>query len=454
MISLINVYFGDKSTDYFNFKRAKYPNPGLVYLCGFLEKKNIEYEVIDAKFYDLDRQEIIKRLERSQPRIVGLTSTTTEIDTVHNLIKEIRQVLPEVFILLGGIHASALPQETLEANEALDAVIKGEGEFALLTLARSKNIGDVLGNINGLYYRKEDRIHVNEHQIYGKEILNYGRAAFHKWCTADKYHVHTYRGCPFSCSFCFRVLGKKVRGRHVSDIIYELEWIAINAGEAELAIVDGTFGLFRSHTEELLNEIIRRGLNKKLKWSCSTRVDIIDKDLMILMKKAGCTTLSFGIESGSNRILKSTGKNISVQRCLEAVKEAKSVGLETTGYYILGHVGETRQEVAQTVDLAWRMNCDNISIGIMVPWPGTKIFELAEKNQGGYRMLDRDFSRFDKYFGNIMAFPNLGLNYLEMMRIKAYLFLYLRNFRWYELALFLWRSRAQGIKKIKRLMGM
>ena len=452
MIALINPPFHQKSTYYFSYRRARYPNPSLAYIGGYLEKKDIPFRIIDAKFDDLSIQQIIKKLEHIKPRIIGITSTTTEMNFVHSIISEIKNNFPKSLVVLGGVHATALPVETLNANRDLDALVAGEAEYVLEKLATADNERKVLPDIRGIYFRKgEDVLHTSP-QIFDGNLHGYGKAAFHLWDKAEKYFVFTYRGCPFPCSFCFRALGKKARLRRPEDVLYELEYIASNAPQSELSIVDATFGLHRSHTVNILEEMIRRRINKRLRWSCSTRVDIVNKDFLMLMKEAGCSTVSFGLEAGSDRILKATGKNVTVARCVEAVKEAKSVGLETTGYFIFGHIGETKEDVEETLGLIWKINCDKIAVGVMVPWPGTEVYELAKRNEGGYRLLSTDFSKYDKYFGNVIEFENFSMNYLDIMRIKAFLYLYLRNYRLGDLLKFLWSSRGQAVRKMSQII--
>ncbi len=452
MIVLINPPFREKNTYYFSYRRARYPNPSLAYLGGYLVKKRIPFRIIDAKFEDLNVEQVIDRLKPMRPEIIGITSTTTEINHVQSMISRIKRTFPESFTVLGGVHATALPEETLGNNEDIDALVAGEGEFALEAMAGASDLLSALPGIPGVCYRDNGTIRRNAPRGYARDMYGYGKAAFHMWNKAERYFVTTYRGCPFPCSFCFRALGKSSRLRDPEDVLEELEYIASVAPESDLAIVDATFGLPRSHTETILREMIRRGISRKLRWSCSTRVDVMDPDFFRLMKEAGCSTVSFGLESGSDRILKATGKNITVARCIEAVKEAKKTGLRTVGYYIFGHIGETKDELNDTLRLIWKMNCDEIAVGVMVPWPGTKVFELARRNEGGYRLLSTDFSKYDKYFGNVMRFDRFSMKYLDMMRIKAFLYLYLKNYRVMDLARFMWSSRGQALKKVNQLL--
>ncbi len=451
MIALVNPPFKSVSIYKYSYSRAKYPHPGLAYLAGYLEKKKIDFEIIDAKFFDLGDDEILGRLRELNPSIIGLTSTTTEIGNAQALATKIKKCLPSSFVMLGGVHATALPFETLESNSSLDAVVAGEGEFVLEGLSGVENVSEVIGKLPGVYYRAEGKIEHTEDQSYSEDLKDYAIAAFHLWPKAEKYYIHTYRGCPFPCSFCFRSLGRRVRRRQQEHVLAELEYIAKHAPGSQLGIYDGTFGLDRKATMDFLKEVISRGLNKDLKWECTTRVDVIDRELLELMKEAGCVNIGFGLESGSDRILKMTGKNISVEKSRQAIQLTRSIGIKTVGYFIFGHMNETRKEIKQTLRLIWKLNTDNIAVGVMTPWPGTKVYELAMKNQGGYRLLNSDYTQYDKYFGSALEFENFDLAYLDFMRIKAFVGLYLYNFRYLELLKFLWKNRKQATNKVIQL---
>jgi radical SAM superfamily enzyme YgiQ (UPF0313 family) len=454
MITLINPPFQQKNAYYFHYMRGKYPHPGFSYIAGYLEKRGIDVQIIDAKYNDYSFKDIINLIDKLDSNIIGITSTTSEINYTKQLINYIKNNSKDRFLILGGVHACALPQETLGDIPSLDAIAFTEGESLLYEIASSNNISKALPKIDGIIYRSNNKLIKNNPKMLPKSLAGYGPAKYHYWPSAKKYYVVTYRGCPFNCSFCFRALGKEVRLRDINDVMEDLEYIAATTGDIQVSIFDPTFGISRHHTEELMKGIISNKLNKRFKWDCSTRVDVMDADLLKIIKEAGCYSVAFGIESGSDKILKETGKNTKMSQVIKVVNEAKNIGLKTVGYFVFGHPNENKEDIEKTVEAIWKINTDDVHIGIMVPWPGTRVYQLAKANQGGYKLLSEDYDKFDKYFGEVMGFTNYSLRYLDIMRILAFLKLYLYNKRFKQLLGFFKNYYKQGIKKVFQLVKM
>lgn len=451
MITLINPPFTQQNTDYFFYRRGKYPHPSLSNIGGYLQNRGVQVNIIDGKYDELTFEQIAARVKDYGNKIIGLTSNTSEINNTHSLIKFIKENIPDSFILLGGIHACALPEETIKSNPSLDALAFTEGEEILQKLASMDNFKDNLSDLDGIVYRNNGSIIKNRPKTLPSDLSGYGPASFDFWPGAKNFYIMTHRGCPFNCSFCFRALGRQVRLRDINDIMIDLESVAQIPG-ARLTICDPTFGINRDHTEKVLDEILARKLHQRLSWTCTSRVDVMDHDLLARMKEAGCYEVAFGIESGSDRILGLTGKNTRIEQAQTIVESARQLKIQTTGYYVFGHIEETSEELKQTIRAIWKINTDEVRIGIMVPWPGTKVYNLAKENQGGYKLLNENYDHFDKYFGEVMQFDNYSLKYLDLMRILAFIKLYLYNCRFTDLSRFLGRHYKQGLKKVRQLL--
>jgi radical SAM superfamily enzyme YgiQ (UPF0313 family) len=187
--------------------------------------------------------------------------------------------------------------------------------------------------------------------------------------------------------------------------------------------------------------MIERGLPRQIKWSGLTRANIVNQELIALAKQAGCFRLEMGVESGDDDILKSIHKGVTVEQVKKAVKIIKQNDISLGTCFILGHPNETRKTAQKTIDLAAELNTDTIAVGIMVPYPGTEIHEMAKRGEGGYHLLSEDWSEYDKYGGKSLELTDLSYEELQRYQRWAYIKLYLRNLRLFDIASFLWRRK-------------
>jgi radical SAM superfamily enzyme YgiQ (UPF0313 family) len=177
---------------------------------------------------------------------------------------------------------------------------------------------------------------------------------------------------------------------------------------------------------------------------------MVDEEIVALAKKAGCIRLDMGVESGDEAILKAIGKAITLEQVRSAVRVIKKVGIPLRTYYILGHPYETPESAARTIDLAVELNTYAIAVGIMVPYPGTRVYEMAKRGEGGYRLLSECWSDYDKYGGRALELRHLRYEDMEKLQRSAYLRLYLRNLRLLDLVRFLWVRRKAVFHLLKK----
>jgi radical SAM superfamily enzyme YgiQ (UPF0313 family) len=268
------------------------------------------------------------------------------------------------------------------------------------------------------------------------------------------YVMITSRGCPFHCAFCMRVLGSKVRRRSSASVCDEMEFAIERYGVLTFDFCDDTLLYRDSKTEGLLDLMIARGLPAKARWCGVTRADQIDPTVARMAKAAGCFRLGIGVESGDDTVLETIGKDITVEQIKKAVAILKEAGIAVDAYFIVGHPNETEQSLQRTLDLAVELNADTMAVGLMVPYPGTRIHEMASRGEGGYRLLTEDWSMYDKYGGKALELEGLPHEHLARWQQRIILRSYIKNRRLRDLIRYAWvRRRALSFFVKRSLLG-
>ncbi len=409
------------------YARMKEPHLGLAYLAACLEEKDIAPVVIDAKFEGIGFSQVMERLKDENPDLIGLTAFTPEIEDAAHLATEVKRGLPQAVVVVGGAHVTALPRQSLEEFPCFDFVVYGEGEITLYQLALALEGKQAMKEVNGLAFR-EGGVQVNPPRPFLSRLDELPFPAWHLFPRSNQYPIETSRGCPFRCHFCCRITGNKIRLRPPQRVVEEMEEVYNRFHPRHFTFNDETFGVNHRHANELLNLMIERGIPSRVRWNITTRVDVVNLELMIKLKEAGCTSLGFGIESGNQQILDSVGKGITLEKAEQAVAMAKRAGLRTNSFFILGHPYETKQNIHETLDFAARLNTTRVNFGIMVPYPGTEIAHMVERGEGNYRLLSTKWSDYGKQVGNVLELTNLSRAELERLQLWGYIRFHLHNF--------------------------
>jgi radical SAM superfamily enzyme YgiQ (UPF0313 family) len=299
------------------------PSIALATLAGYLRGAGFTPRLVDAKLEGLGIPETVKRVD-AEARVIGITATSMDIGLAGRLAEELRRKCPRALLVVGGAHSSAAPADTLARFGAFDAAAFGEGEETFLAVCQAVQTGRSLAGIAGVAYREASGgITVNPARPLMPDLSRLGKPAWDLLPPGKAYFVAVSRGCPFDCSFCFRLFGKTVRPRPVDDIIEEVEGLIERAHPEEFQISGATFGIPRDHAMALLDRMIERDFGARVRWRAMTRVNVVDREMLRKLKRSGCYSLSFGIESGDDRILADTGKGINVRLSRDAVKMAK-----------------------------------------------------------------------------------------------------------------------------------
>lgn len=441
------------------------PEPllGAGYLAAYLESHGYDVRILDANYHGWTQRQIINGLVEYGPDLVGFSSMTHEIKAAHAIAVRMKDRLKEVPTVVGGCHVTALPSQTLQEFPEFTYGVFGEGEETLLELVRylEKGTEADLQNIAGLVHRdQQNRIVCNvERPSLAKEKLDKlpypALHQYHQNAHALKgpkrhYTIMAGRGCPYQCAFCMQVLGRQVRRRSAENIVGEMEHAIHAFGAHTIYFADEIFLFNDRITYETFELIKQRGLPKRIRWRANTRVNLVNDRLLKAAKEAGCYLLEIGIESGNDEILKAINKQITVEQAETAVQSIKKAGIGVSANFILGHPHETRQTIKATVDLATRLNTDTIAVGLMVPYPGTRIYEMAKRGEGGYRLLTEDWSSYDKYGNRALEIEGLPINVLETWQRKSIVYFYIKNFRFIDFFRFIFEYRKTILKLIFR----
>jgi len=406
-----------------------FPPLGLAYIAAVLKKNKIEVKILEANAHDLNHEQIKQEIENYSPNIVGITATTSLIEEANQIALLCKK---EIKVVIGGIHANSMPDETLQKFERFDFLIRGEGEFAILEMAKKKP----LSKINGLSYRKGGKIvHNNARELNdnldelpfpARELLPMEKyfSAGAKQTPSD--YILSSRGCPYQCIFCadHLVHGRKFRYRSPEDIIKEVEEL-YNRGVKDWDFVDDNFTLIIERVERFCELMIENGLNKKMSWRCANgiRVDKITPKLLKKMKEAGCYMVSLGIESGNEQILKNMKKNTDLGKIEQAVKWCKKAKIETRGLFMFGNLGENEKTMRDTINFAKRLDLDTATFHITIPFPNTDYWRII-KQEG--KIFPKNYRDYIAYGNVIFKHGELEEKTLLKMQKKAYREFYFR----------------------------
>jgi radical SAM superfamily enzyme YgiQ (UPF0313 family) len=409
---------------------------GLGYIAAFLRENGYAVAIVDPEAQGLDDSLLIKRIKTENPELIGISATTPDFANALKIAGLIRKN-SNAFILLGGIHASSLPEYIYQRYpEKFDAVCIGEGEITTLEICRYLE-GKIksLSDIKGICFRNGERIVRTQPRPFIQDVDNLPFPArelvdlslyrpnsfnFRKGKTAT---IITSRGCPFRCTFCASklTLGGKFRARSADNVLKEIKHLAEEYEVNHILIQDDTFTFDVNRAKEICRKLIDSKLG--IEWFAFSQVSQIDEELISLMKEAGCYSVGFGIESADREVLKNMRKAVTVEQCEFAVRTAQKYNLKTQGYFIFGNKGDTKKTAGKTIKFACALSPTFAFFNKLIPYPGTEIFEEYFKD--GYK--DIDWSNFVPYgVKAACSTQNFSKRELQLLAFKANLLFYFR----------------------------
>jgi len=400
-VLLLHVPYGDLYGGV-NIRKLGFGVPplGLIALSAYLRKHAAcQVRLIDMLYHGIAIKDIPGVLDDFKPQIVGLSSSTPQMDNACWLSRLIKKCHPGIKVVIGGPHVSALPQSTLQEEASIDYVIAGEGEIPLLSLVQ----GHPDESIKSLIWRRNGEIIVNNREALIEDLGSlpfpdyeslpldcYGTAY-----TGRSVSIISGRGCSCHCSFCasgITHLGR-YRVRPVEIFLDDLQRL-IQLGAPRFDIWDDTFTSLEARVGEFTDGYLRRGL--KARWSCSTRADCLNKKLLKKMKSAGLEMLHIGCESGNQAILNKTEKGIKLEQVKQACYWCQEEKISTYVYFVLGLPYDTKETIKETIAFARLLPIDFAQFSMLVPLPGTGVWQLAQEGKV-LKNLAKRWSDYDRY---------------------------------------------------------
>ena len=380
------------------------PPIGLMYVAAALEEAGFEVQMLDNYLMKKPVGEVKELVSKLNPQIVGITCGSATYSRCVETAKAIKEALPNCKIVVGGWHASYVP-DSLLANPEIDYVVMGEGERAMTQLAtcitngnesaamtipgvalrhKGKNIKNPPKFIENLDEIPCPARHLLPVEVYDRtiEYLNVR--------PADVMSIS--RGCVFDCGFCEtkKLWGNIYRAFSPQKVIGEIQYLQKNYGTKGIYFINDNFTLRKKQTIELCNLMIENKLD--LEWVCDTRVDIVDQEVLEKMSKAGCKTIFFGVESGSQKILQRIGRNITLEQAESAFKLCRKNRIQTACSFMLGLPDETLKDMEKSLKFAKKLDPDWCQFNIFIANPDSKMYQEVLESKNYVRLDDFLFS--------------------------------------------------------------
>ena len=369
------------------------PPLGLASLATVLREAGFAVEVIDAHIEELSWRGLRGRLRECKADVLGVTFTTETRFHGFRAIREARRALPDAHIVAGGPHATLACEDTLPGVPDLDIIVHGEGEKTIVELGQALQTGAALSAVKGISFRKDDTLVHNPPQppIEDLDSLPIADRRLLAW---DKYNfcldvpgeglvpaanMFTSRGCPFGCHFCSSSAfwGKCVRTHSVARVLDEIAYLMNELGVQAIWFCDDTFTLSRRRVEEICAGLLSKNLH--ISWFCEVRGDTVDRELLKLMRRAGCRRIGMGVESGSERIRADVlKKSIMDENIRKLLGWCSELGIAAHPFFILSHPTETVEEARKTVRLLKEFaRKHEVALSLLHIYPGTALEKFA-----------------------------------------------------------------------------
>jgi len=347
------------------------PPLGILYLATYLNRKSTIFtsKVIDLAQKKLSLDKAITQIFKCKPFAICISAMTPQLQAAYMLAINIKKIKPKQIIILGGPHVSADPQFIKRNSNAFDYAITGEAEITLentLNKLHKKQtvsqiqIGEIAKNLDDLPIPDKNLIDRTQYQKSESIIFS--------------------RGCPFHCYYCSRpAISRVIRYRSIKNLVQEINQTK-KYNQGNIDFQDDTFTLNKLIVSKFCRYVIKHNIN--IKWSCNTRIDMVDKNLLVLMKKSGCHQINFGVESANFRVRKNiiNKGSFTNQDIKNIFSKCHKLAIKVAAYFMIGHPTETKRNIDQTKKMILSYPIDVLGLSIPLPFPGSPLYEIAQKD--------------------------------------------------------------------------
>jgi len=384
---------------------ATLPHLGLLSLGAVLREEGHRICIVDASAQGMGYEQTVEETKTFQPDIIALTAVTPSIIKTVKLAAMMKGIFPSVPIVIGGPHFTAVPEQTLSDYPVFDYGVVGEGEVTLTELVEALSSGGTLPDVAGIVYRENSEVVFSPPRPHIKDLdvlpfpawdllpgfpSQYHPALF-KYKKLPATHIVSARGCPHKCIFCdTSVFSRRIRFHSSEYILNMIGYLVENFGIKEIIFEDDQFLINKKRMKKICEGILKA--KWPISWCCSARVNSVnDLALLKLMKKSGCWQISYGIESGNQKILDFAQKGITINQIEKAVRLTHKAGILSKGYFIFGLPYENEKTMQNTISFAKSIPLNDMSVFTLTPFPGSKMYNIAEQ----YGTIKKDFEKMN-----------------------------------------------------------
>lgn len=435
-ITFVYIAFNELLGTYSKLARAHslLPPLGVIQLASWLRRAGHEVRVVDTQVFVGGVDELVADILQDSPGAVGISSLTPNFHLARDLAQRLKRARPGLPTLIGGVHFTL--SSNSEFYPEFEYGVRGEGELAVTELLKRLESGADVSDIPGLTYRKDGKPVSNPQEFGLRELdeipypnwaflpMQYYRMTLPDGRTAQSASIATARGCPYVCAFCAepKLFGKRYKVHSAKRMADELEHVRDSYGIRHFFFFDSTLTLRAKLLAEMCEEIIRRGMG--ITFEGYTRVDRVDEDLFVLMKKAGLVRISLGIESADQEVLRLIRKKIDLDNVRRAFAIMRKLDIEAQSFAMIGNPGDTPETIRETVRFI--RSVDDIAfsnLSIAVPYPGTELYEMAANGEHGMKLLSHDYRQYNRYERGVLEVNGMGPEELGRLQKKYLIYM-------------------------------